>query len=111
MVVCYPRLVDIQFSEGVWVDKCDFTINLEADTLLDEDKVDNEGTFIIPNNGGTQENTTETVLLGSLSGAFINDYSEDWSIEVDESTGESPDLPFSYRITHSLNATELHFQI
>ena len=105
VVVCYPRLVDIQFSEGVWVDKCDFTINLEADTLLDEDKVDNEGTFIIPNNGGTQENTTETVLLGSLSGAFINDYSEDWSIEVDESTGESPDLPFSYRITHSLNAT------
>ena len=105
VVVCYPRLVDIQFSEGVWVDKCDFTINLEADTLLDEDKVDNEGTFIIPNNGGTQENTTETVLLGSLSGAFINDYSEDWSIEVDDSTGESPDLPFSYRITHSLNAT------
>ena len=104
-VICYPRLVDIQFSEGIWVDKCDFTISLEADTLLHGDKVDNEGTFIIPNSGETQENTTETVLLGSLSGAFINDYSEDWSIEVDESTGESPDLPFSYRITHSLNAT------
>tara|TARA_R110002096_G_scaffold119004_2_gene257657 strand:- start:1999 stop:3717 length:1719 start_codon:yes stop_codon:yes gene_type:complete len=104
-VICYPRLVDIQFSEGIWVDKCDFTITLEADTLLHGDKVDNEGTFIIPNNGETQENTTEAVLLGSLSGAFINDYSEDWSIEVDESTGESPDLPFSYRITHSLNAT------
>jgi len=104
-VICYPRLVDIQFSEGIWVDKCDFTITLEADTLLHGDKVDNEGTFIIPNNGETQENTTETALLGSLSGAFINDYSEDWSIEVDESTGESPDLPFSYRITHSLNAT------
>ena len=104
-VICYPRLVDIQFSEGIWVDKCDFTISLEADTLLHGDKVDNEGTFIIPNSGETQENTTETVLLGSLSGAFINDYSEDWSIEVDESAGESPDLPFSYRITHSLNAT------
>ena len=104
-VICYPRLVDIQFSEGIWVDKCDFTISLEADTLLHGDKVDNEGTFIIPNSGETQENTTETVLLGPLSGAFINDYSEDWSIEVDESTGESPALPFSYRITHSLNAT------
>ena len=53
-VICYPRLVDIQFSEGIWVDKCDFTISLEADTLLHGDKVDNEGTFIIPNSGETQ---------------------------------------------------------
>ena len=110
-VICYPRLVDIQFSEGIWVDKCDFTISLEADTLLYGQggdstlKVDNEGTFIVPNSGELQNGKTEGDLLGSLSGAFINDYSEDWSIEVDESFGESPDLPFSYRITHSLNAT------
>lgn len=110
-VICYPRLLDIQFSEGIWVDKCEFTISLEADTLLygqggdSSLKVDNEGTFIVPNSGELQNGKTEGDLLGSLSGAFINDYSEDWSIEVDESAGESPDLPFSYRITHSLNAT------
>ena len=107
-VICYPRLVDIQFTEGLWIDRCDFTITLEADTLLygtgaDADlTVHNEGSYIV---GSIQNQQTEQKLLASLSGAFVSDVSEDWAIEVDESTGESPDIPFSYRITHNLSAT------
>ena len=105
-VVCYPRLVSIDFSEGIYINRSDYTITLEADTLLTGDDsdaiVDQEGTFIT---GRIQENKTEDQLLGSLSGAFITDFSEDWAIEVDEAQGESTTLPRSYRISHSLNAT------
>ena len=108
-IICYPRLVDISFSEGIWIDKCDFTITLEADTLLygqDDNNltINDEGT-LAAESGIIQTGKTEANLIDSMGGAFISDYSEDWSIEVDESTGESAGVPFSYRISHSLNAT------
>jgi hypothetical protein len=107
-VICYPRLVSVDFTEGPYVTRSDYTIVLEADTLLfgqgDEDSliVDQEGTLIV---GTTVANATETDLLETLKGAFIADFSEDWSLEVDEEQGESVDLPRSYRISHSLTAT------
>jgi len=107
--VCYPRLIDeIQFQDGIWVDKCDFTITLECDTILfgqsdDALTVDDEGTLIA--GGEVYTGITESTLIGSLSGAFIQDYDEDWSIEVDDSLGETPDYPRSYRITHNVTAT------
>lgn len=110
-IVCFPRVVSVEFQEGIYVDRCDYTITLEADTLLkfDGKTVDNEGSLIT---GSTYSAVTEQQLLASLSGAFISDYSEDWSIEVDEAQGESPELPRSYRITHSLSATgKTHYGI
>jgi len=112
-VTCYPRFVDINFSEGIYVNRCDYTITLEADTLLIGDgsdaTVEYEGSLIT---GGIQTDKTETQLLDDLNGAFISDFTEDWSVEVDESQGEiikvSNDekiIPRSYKITHSLNAT------
>ena len=107
-VICYPRLVDISFTEGIYVERCDFTIQLEADTLLfgqgDDDSlvVDHEGTLITD---AVQVNKTEAQLLASLSGAFINNYDETWALEIDEATGEAVDIPYSYRISHNINAT------
>lgn len=104
-IVCYPRVVSVEFQEGVYVERCDYTINLEADTLLlgsDGLTVNDEGSLIT---GNIHSGKNESELLIAMSGAFINDYSEDWNIEVDEAQGESPELPRSYRITHSLNAT------
>jgi len=105
-IICYPRLVDISFTEGIYVEKCDYTITLEADTLLNKDsRVDYEGTLIPTTSGNViLTNVLESQLLGSLSGAFISDYSEDWAIEVDESIGETSSIPRSYRISHSINA-------
>lgn len=103
-IICYPRIVDINFTEGVYVDRADYTITLEADTLLDKDlNVDSEGTLVALSEYG--EGLSETDLLVALDGAFVSDFSEDWSIETDDSVGEAVGLPRTYRISHSLNAT------
>jgi len=107
-IICYPRFVSIDFTEGIYVDRCDFTVQLEADTLLfgqgDDDSliVDQEGTYIT---SALHDNKTETQLLDDLNGAFINGYSESWSLEVDEGAGESIGIPYSYRISHNIDAT------
>lgn len=111
-IICYPRLTEISFTEGTYVEKCDYTITLEADILLNKDnRVDYEGTLIPTTSGNViVPGLTEAQLIGSLSGAFISDYSEDWSIETDESVGESAQIPRSYRISHSINAVgKRHF--
>lgn len=104
-IICYPRLVDISFTEGIYVDRCDYTITLECDALLSAQlKVDREGTLVSSGNV-LHEDITESYLVKTLKAAYISDYSEDWSIEVDESIGESPTTPRSYRISHNINAT------
>lgn len=112
-IICYPRLIgDISFEEGIYVDKCGYTITLEADTLLDEDlKVDYEGTLIPTASGiGTiLPNHTED-MLKSISAAFISDYSETWNIDTDDAVGESIDNPRTYKISHSISAVgKRHF--
>ena len=105
---CFPRIIDISFTEGTYVDKCEYTISLEADTLLYGDEaivVDAEGTLVANQGGLTDENKTEEELIEDYKAAFVSDFSEDWAIEVDEAQGESTALPRSYRITHNLSAT------
>ena len=130
-IVCYPRVTSINFSEGPYVLRSDFTITLEADILLHPEAAgtlpDLDGTLIPIGSGvgqgdfssrqdrstiaGTEEN-----LVVALSGAFIQNYSESWTIEVDDQQGEVIDAeneiiaPRSYRIAHSINATgKTHF--
>lgn len=111
-VICYPRVLSVDFQEGVYVERADYTITLEADTLLTGDPtsyVNNEGS-LIARADGVHEGKTENELLVAMSGAFITDFSEDWSVEADESQGESLALPRSYRISHNINATgKTHF--
>lgn len=108
-ITCYPRTVSVDFTEGQYITKCDFTIVLEADYLLrgnfdpDQQLVDYEGTFA--NSGLRNTNITIDTLLNDNDTAFIESYSEDWSLEADDQTGESVDNPVSYRISHSLSAT------
>ncbi len=123
-IICYPRVLDISFEEGIYVDKCDYTITLEADTLLNSKlHVDAEGALILGDGiarSGLYEHDlvrdgekqfhplgypSNHPILASLSGAFINDFSEDWSLETDESATEQPHINRSYRITHTINAT------
>lgn len=108
-IVCYPRTINVEFQEGIYVERSNFTITLEADTLLigngsENEIVDIEGS-LISSDRLSYQGKTEQQLLVALSGAFISDFSEEWAIEVDETQGESPDLPRSYRITHNLSAT------
>ena len=112
---CYPRVLSVDFQEGIYLERADYTITLEADTLFigegdsDASEIENEGS-LIAFDGTTREGQTEETLLASLSGAFVADFSEDWAIEVDEGQGESVELPRSYRVTHNINATgKTHF--
>jgi hypothetical protein len=74
----YPRIQSIDFQEGVWHDRCDYTIVLEADRLYPQD---------------------EDQEFGNIKSA-----TDSWSIEVDESSPESLEHPLSYRITHNVSA-------
>ena len=119
-IICYPRVLDISFEEGIYVDKCDYTITLEADTLLNSKLfVDAEGALItgdgiarsglyehdLLRDGNKQLHPDQHPVLASLSGAFISDFTEDWSLELDESASEQPHINRSYRVTHTINAT------
>lgn len=102
-LICFPRFVDINFTEGIYVDQCQYTIVLEADTLLDKDlKVHVDGSLF---SGSAVEGQLELDLINDPASAFIQDYSNDWSIEVDDSVGEAVNLPSTYRISHSITAT------
>jgi hypothetical protein len=119
-IVCYPRLINIDFQEGVYVNRCDYTITLEADILLDANANIEEigllnshpdvrpGVLDIPKTG-----IQEATLIQSLGGHFIQDYQESWSIESDDQQAEStnPYLPKTFRVTHNLSATgKTHFK-
>jgi hypothetical protein len=108
-ITCFPRTISVDFTEGQYITKCEYTIVLEADYLLrglfdvDTHFVDYEGTFV---NGDLRATDTNiSTLLSSQDTAFIETYSEDWGIEADDQTGESVENPITYRISHSLSAT------
>ena len=86
-VICYPRVLSVDFQEGVYVERADYTITLEADTLLTGDPISyvNDEGSLIARADGVHEGKTENELLVAMSGAFITDFSEDWSVEADES--------------------------
>jgi len=112
-IVCFPRVLSVDFTEGQYVTKAEYTITLEADFLLRADGdidtemyVDEEGLIAnsgLFNNVGSNV-TTLQALLDSNETAFIEDYSEDWSIDVDDTQGETVDNPRSYTISHNLSA-------
>lgn len=145
VIVCYPRVLDINFEEGVYINTCGYTISLEADMLLypkgDNDAnltPDIEGLYVV--GSGEQldvgkahtgitgppsdkeiftvydnnQGITEKELIEQFNARFIQDYSEDWSLEVDEGQSERYDkqvnpnedvfLPRTYRISHTISA-------
>lgn len=145
VIVCYPRVLDINFEEGIYINTCGYTITLEADMLLypkgDNDAnltPDLEGLYVVgkaeqlasgdaytgltgsPADTGIfniydgQQGITEKKLIEEFNARFIQDYNEDWSLEVDEGQSERYDkavnpnqdtfLPRTYRISHTVSA-------
>tara|TARA_B100000287_G_scaffold426735_1_gene475153 strand:- start:10747 stop:12684 length:1938 start_codon:yes stop_codon:yes gene_type:complete len=113
-IVIFPRINSISFSEGTYVDKCEYTIELEADLLYstagggyaDGDGMRNQSDPL----GNTRLYLHDQEFVDQYGNAFISDFSESWSLEVDESQGEVYNLnddtiERSYRITHNISAT------
>lgn len=83
---CNPRVIDVNFPEGLWNVVCPYTITLEADIVYVNGQALGEDGF------------TE----------YISDAQESWSFETDE-TPEGIGLPRTYRLTHSISATGKRF--
>ena len=113
-VIIFPRVVGIQFSEGQYVTQCDYTITLEADLLYstagggsaDADGMRDQSDPL----GNTVPFLHDQNFVDEYGNAFISDFSENWSLEVDEKQQEVYNLnddtiERAYRITHQISAT------
>lgn len=109
MLVFYPTLDSISFEEGTYTDFCRYTINLTAPLFFDAK--DNPLEFNSLNDGN--RNLYQNLIYN------VEDYSDTWSIEVDDSTGRTPNnippdnpiggyantIPRNYRVTRNISAT------
>jgi hypothetical protein len=84
---CNPRLVSIDFTDGLWYNRCEYTIQLEADIVYVN------GTEL------GEDNFTQNLAEAS----------ETWSIETNEDQAESVEQNRTYRLSHSVSATGRRF--
>lgn len=112
--VFYVRLQSLNFEDGVFVNTGRYTAVFTAEymtydgtSLHDGDKMAN----LIEANDGDLEFDTIGEERTSLGGV-VSDYTETWSIEVDDSLGVTSDTaydkiitPRSYRVTRDISVT------
>lgn len=118
----YPKFLSINFAEDTWVQKCDYTISLEAEFLLDtQDRVIGSESYASktfkPGSAGWSENTNNkstrlpiNILLEKIGG-FVEDFQESWSVEPEDGQGNTT-VPNTgrehttrvYRITRNISA-------
>lgn len=84
---CNPRVISVEFSEGLWYNRCEYSIQLEAD--------------IVYINGTPLGEDSFTQNLAEAN--------ESWSIETNEDQPESIELNRTYRMSHSVSATGKRF--
>ena len=85
-VKCNPRIVSIDFAQGIWHDRCEYTITLECDELY----------------GGDFSN--EDIFL-----QYISDAQEQWTIDTNEDQAESLDISRTYALSHTISAQGKRF--
>lgn len=120
-----PNFTSIEFEEGLYIDTCRYTVNLEASLLFDSaGNVYTEaliGSTFSPNIYSTtrskDEYLRETASTNRKNintimqrwGGIVEDFSDTWSIETDESNGQtigSGDItPLSYIVNRNMSAT------
>lgn len=105
VITFYPKFISINFAEGIWVDRCDYTVNLEAEFLLDkQDNVIASESYanrtFKPGDPGWDINQTRIPinLLLDRIGGFVEDFQESWSIEPEDGQGNTA-LPQQEHVT------------
>lgn len=86
-VRCNPRITEISFSEGIWYERCEYTINLETDELYGTTGISQEDTF----------------------SQYIADANESWSIDTNEDAAETYGIPKTYSVSHTVSAQGKRF--
>lgn len=84
---CNPRVVSIDMPEGPFYITAQYTITLQADVI-----------YI---NG--------TSLGEDSFSEYLSSATESWSIDTDEGSPENENLPRTYSLTHTINATGKRF--
>ena len=82
-IKCNPRVISINFSQDLWYNRCDYTIELEADVLYVNGEPTGEDDF----------------------NHYISSATESWSIESDEERAGTEIFSPTYRVSHSVSAT------
>lgn len=112
-VVCYPNVESISFDNGTYINTCNYTITLKAEFLLYEDGtlhfdsmqdniVATEQSGIVSRDQTTQSNPS---VIRTRDGGLIESLTQSWSLEPDESMGQTTGpLAYSSR-THKLTRT------
>jgi hypothetical protein len=96
-LICYPRLVSIDFTEGIYTDYTTYTVVLEADTLLDNALlVDMDGNPIESNDLLSEKQ------IFDLKWRFIESYTDTWNLDTND-TPEG-DVSRTYTITRNISA-------
>lgn len=118
VITFYPKFLSINFAEGIWVDRCDYTINLEAEFLLDKEEnvIGSESYASKIFKPGDPEWPTElsrinlNTLLNKIGG-FVEDFQENWSLEPEDGQGNTvpPNVGRDhstriYRLTRNISA-------
>lgn len=123
----HPTVQSISFEEGIYVTNCKYTINLRAEVLLDNsDNIISDGltnSTIWPTGSDRipiRSNDRNWKIVNAINASgFVEDYSESWSIEVEEGNGTTntatpitTPLPTNhigslrtYRVTRNITAT------
>lgn len=119
IITFFPQITSINFSEDVWVNKCDYTVTMKAPFLLDKsDKIIGSDSYQNPafrpgapnwSDGIPNKRFTVDEMIDN-AGGLIQDFQESWSIEPEEGNGNTFD-PYStenitrvYRLTRSISA-------
>jgi hypothetical protein len=85
-VRCYPRILGINFEQGIWHDRCNYSISLECDELYG-------GLF-------SEEDTFDQ---------YVSNISESWTIDTNEEHAEKLGVPKTYILSHNLSANGKRF--
>lgn len=120
---CNCVVDSINFEEGIWVDTCKYTIELTTYVIYHNKENPEDYPFKLSNNhpdahASGLSPTNFTFLHGDsgvstdrgyASGAYIEDFSEDWSFEEDDQFFNVDDNGFikaqAYRVTRNLSST------
>lgn len=134
-LIFYPNVISINFQEGIYVDTCNYTIDLEAPFLFNKDNnilpEGLNGSFNLKkynidrdkySNNSTPSGLDDFILEW---GGVIEDFTDSWSIDVDDAysnttetydpnkfnpiydSGSTSDIfcPKVYRLTRNISAT------
>lgn len=90
-IKCYPKVKDIKFDEGQWVNVLPYTITLEAPFVY--------GALI-----GDSEDLGKSEFFGSSTKLLLSDASEDWLIEENDGIYDVSTRAKTYKISHNIKA-------